>query len=56
MDQKPGWKTSEFWLTAMAIVGVALSAKLGIDKETVYVLAALSGTYTVGRSFAKKGA
>ena len=63
-EVKPGWKTTEFWLTA----GVALASLLWgadiLDPESAgtankvfgFVVAALGAVgYTVSRGLAKKG-
>lgn len=56
---KPGWKTSEFWLTVVTnLIGI-----LGMEKGSVpaqyqpYVIAALTvlnAVYTVARTFIKQ--
>lgn len=61
METKPGWKTSEFWLTAISMaVSLAFASGLiptdsAIDKLLGLIAAALGGLgYSVSRGLAKK--
>jgi hypothetical protein len=61
MNDKPGWKTTEFWLTAIAmIIGVLLSSGViesGSNFDKVIGVAATTLAamgYTVQRSTVKK--
>ena len=53
----PGWKTSEFWMTAVGQVGLVLAAASGALPSQYAVLAgALSQVaYSVSRGLAKSG-
>lgn len=60
MPDKPGWKTTEFWLTLVATIGVAIlnvgllpdgSIAVKITMAIVAALAALG--YTAGRTYVK---
>lgn len=56
MDKKPGWKTTEFWVTVFSVVG---SASLGLkDVVSPKVSLGLVGlstiAYTLARGLAKK--
>ncbi len=53
----PGWKTSEFWMTAIGQVGLVLAAASGALPTKYAVLAgALSQVaYSVSRGMAKSG-
>jgi len=51
MDTKPGWKTTEFWLTC---IGMAAQFLAGIPlPQATLAAAALGGVYTIGRSVVK---
>lgn len=52
---KSGWKTSEFWLTALTIVGVVGTALAGTLPPKYAAAAAIAGTsaYAVARGLAK---
>ncbi len=54
----PGWKTSEFWMTAVGQIGLVLAAVSGALPPKYAVLAgALSQVaYNVSRGLAKSGA
>ena len=63
-DIKPGWKTTEFWVTVSVTVASLLWGADVLDPEGAgtankvfgFVVAALSGLgYTVSRGLAKKG-
>lgn len=61
IETKPGWKTSEFWLTAAAsVVGLALASgafpdESGVGKVLgVVAMALASAGYSVSRGAAKK--
>jgi hypothetical protein len=51
MDAKPGWKTTEFWLTLIASVIPFVSA-VPLPQATV-AAAALTGIYTIARGITK---
>ena len=61
---KPGWKTTEFWITAV-VAGLSLlwgaglvdpTGSAGADKIFGFVVSSLSALgYTVSRGLAKKG-
>lgn len=52
---KPGWKTSEFWVTAAAIVGVVASSIAGAFNGHVaaYGIAISVAAYAISRGLAK---
>jgi hypothetical protein len=52
---KPGWKTSEFWVTATTIVGLVFSsAALSLGARYAAIGAAVSaGFYAFSRGLAK---
>ena len=52
---KPGWKTSEFWVTALSIVGlVASSAAASLSPRYAAIGASLSAAaYAISRGLAK---
>lgn len=52
---KPGWKTSEFWVTALSILGlVASSAAASLSPKYAAIGAAVSaGAYAISRGLAK---
>lgn len=56
---KPGWITSEFWVTVLPLVGVFLLMALGrITVEqavSLWPLLLSGGVYSVGRGIAKQG-
>jgi len=60
--EKPGWKTTEFWLSVVAMVVGAIMASGAISNESVIqalgVVAAILGQlgYSVPRSMAKGAA
>jgi hypothetical protein len=57
---KPGWKTSEFWVTMATVVGGLLQA--GFAKNTgagiagMVISTAAGAAYTAGRSYTKANA
>lgn len=53
---KPGYKTTEFWVTILTVVGSATAGLQGVVSPTVAaVLGAVSTVaYAVSRGFAKK--
>ena len=64
-EVKPGWKTTEFWLTVVVALGSLLwgadvlnpEGTTGIDRVFGFVAAALGALgYTVSRGLAKSGA
>jgi len=55
---KPGWQTTEFWVTALLLASVALGwigGKLDGDKAAI-ASAIAAGLYATSRGLAKKGA
>jgi len=61
---KPGWQTTEFWLTTVAtLIGLGYASGVihvdgstGLDKAIAFISTALLGMgYTIGRSLVKKG-
>jgi hypothetical protein len=62
---KPGWQTTEFWLTALAtLIGLAYTAGIihvdgstGIDKAIAFASSTLAAIgYSINRSVVKKAA
>ena len=58
---KPGWKTTEFWMSSIAaLLGIAyasglIGADTGVDKVLGIVASTLAGLgYAVSRGLAKK--
>lgn len=58
MTVKPGWKTTEFWMTALTNLGLVLAACVGVLPPQYAALAgALSQVaYNVSRGLAKRPA
>ncbi len=54
----PGWKTSEFWMTAIGQIGLILAAASGAlpTKYAVFAGALSQVAYSVSRGIAKAGA
>ena len=54
----PGWKTSEFWMTAIGQIGLVLAAASGAlpTKYAVFAGALSQVAYSVSRGMAKAGA
>jgi hypothetical protein len=52
---KPGWKTSEFWITGLSIIGlVASSAASSLSPKYAAIGVAISGgAYALSRGLAK---
>jgi len=57
MDIKPGWKTTEFWITALVVVSTLLGWLAGhIPGEYAAIVeAAAAAAYAASRALAKKG-
>lgn len=59
MVSRPGWQTTEFWISTLLIVGAFLLVAL--DKVTVdqvlqlWPMFATGGAYAVSRGMAKRG-
>lgn len=55
---KPGWKTTEFWLTVATEVGVVSSAASGVlsPKYATFAATVSAAAYAVARGLAKKEA
>ena len=57
MGDKPGWKTSEFWITSIGVLGGLIMSQLPDSSATSIVgsiLAAIcGGSYSIGRSLIK---
>lgn len=51
----PGWKTSEFWMTALSHAGVLLAAAAGVlpPKYAALAVAASQVAYNLSRGLAK---
>ena len=52
MTGKPGWKTSEFWVTLAVVVSPILNG-LGIPIEAGVTETFVAGAYALGRSLYK---
>ena len=55
MQSKPGYKSSEFWMSMAALVmtgGMWMSPEL-VGEATTFMPAAVAGIYTMGRSLFK---
>lgn len=57
METKPGYKTTEFWLTIITAVAVLLAAVADVlpDKYAAIVASASTAAYAVARGLAKLG-
>ncbi len=57
MTTKPGWRTSEFWVTTSTILGAALTAAAGrLDGRVAAVVAGFgAAAYAYSRGQAKSG-
>jgi len=57
MTSKPGWKTSEFWISALGMVSGVVMSSMPSNPYTQIVGAILSAvcgsSYTLGRSHTK---
>lgn len=55
VGSKPGWKTTEFWLTVLSQIGTVVSAFQGSlsPKNAAIISAALTGIYGIVRAFTK---
>lgn len=53
---KPGWKTTEFWVSVATSVGAVTAASVGVlpEKYAALMVAVSSGAYAVARGLAKK--
>ena len=51
-----GMKSSEFFVTLLALVLIALAPQLGMTPEQVWQLVGASGLYSASRGLAKKHA
>lgn len=54
-ETKAGYKTTEFWLTVVGLIGTAVGAVPTPHDAKGYVLAALVAVYVVARGLAKNG-
>lgn len=54
--EKPGYKTTEFWLTLISSLGMFITNKFGvaIPMEIVMGIAGIVITYVLGRSVVKQ--
>lgn len=54
---KPGWKTTEFWISVLTSAGSILASAIGFlpPKYAAIVTAASAGLYSVSRGLAKTG-
>lgn len=51
---KPGWKTTEFWITVVAITAANITAALGLDSLSAAIIAASAAIgYPISRGIAK---
>ena len=52
---KPGWQTTEFWVTQLTITGVVLTALEGVlpPKYAVLAVAISQGAYAIARGITK---
>lgn len=55
-ESKPGYKTTEFWITVSLSILTLLDGLPLPDKYKGIVVAALGAVYTISRGFAKSGA
>lgn len=59
MNVKPGYLTTEFWVTVLGVVGVVLLMALGRlsvdDLERLWPLVAGTGLYALSRGITKHG-
>lgn len=55
---KPGWKTTEFWITVATDVGLVTAAAAGAlpEKYAAYAVAISVAAYNIARGLAKKPA
>jgi hypothetical protein len=53
---KPGWKTTEFWVTILGVIGAATAGLENIVSPTVagIMMAISSAAYALSRGLAKK--
>jgi hypothetical protein len=58
METKPGIYTTEFWVTALTVLGLVLASFLDAvpDKYAAIVVAVSTGAYTLARGLSKMGA
>lgn len=58
-ETRPGWKTTEFWLTALLLLGGVVQQAVGVfnipDKTVLQVQFVLAAAYTIARGLAKVG-
>ena len=55
MKSKPGYKSTEFWMSLAALImtgGMGMNPEL-VGQATTYIPAAVAGVYTMGRSLYK---
>lgn len=54
---KPGWKTTEFWVTVLTVVGSIATASVGIvpNEYAALVTAFAQAAYVISRGIAKSG-
>jgi hypothetical protein len=57
VPHRPGWQTTEFWMTALSNAGLLLGAASGAlpPKYAVVAVAASQVAYNVSRGLAKQG-
>ena len=53
-NQRPGWKTSEFWLSLVTTVGGITTSALAGTKWGLVASALASGIYAAARTLAKR--
>lgn len=56
-EVKPGWKTTEFWVSVLSALGAIITGAAGVipPKYAVFAAAASAGFYSVSRGLAKTG-
>ncbi len=55
---KPGWKTTEFWVSTLTTVGMLLGTLVGVvpPQYTAIAAAFSAGAYAISRGLTKAGA
>lgn len=51
---RPGWRTTEFWVTLAALAASVYLFSIGKDEAAAAMLAVSGGSYAVSRGFAKR--
>ena len=59
VETRPGWKTTEFWLSSIAVLAGTVQQAVGLfnitDRNVLLFQAIVVGLYTVSRGLAKAG-